>query len=524
MAAQKRWGLAAIVAAALFLTGCGGGSQPGPDSSGAPAGEPQSGGTITIGLLADAVGGLDPHKTPNQQSTWVDGLVYSRLVGLDAEGKIIPDLAEKWEVVSDTEYTFQIRGDVKFHNGRELTADDIKYSLDRLRNPDTGSAKGYWFKSIEEIAAPAPDRITITLSKPDAALLVHLANPVAAVVPQEVVEAEGDLNQKMVGSGPFVFVSHTPGVSLVLKKNPDYFVKGLPYLDEVVLKPLEDENTRVNALKSGDIDVATFVPVNMIDALSKEPGVTVNDGRSGQMYALLMQVGRPPLDNLQVRQAIMNAVDRQALVEGAIFGKGVPLSSGPIPSWHPYHLKGDIYTGSDMKKAERLMKESGVATPINLTMGLWSGQTFAINAGQVIQQELKKLGINIEIKQYGDYASYNKAVFVEKVHDITIQGLGGKIDPDDWLADVFQTGSRSNLTDYSDPAVDALLDEGRATTDAAKRKAAYDKAQKIIAESGPFALLWNMEQPDAIVDRVKNYQHRPDLQLDGLVTTWVEQK
>lgn len=524
MAAKKRWGLAVVVAATLILTGCGGGAGQKPDGAETPIGDPQMGGTITIGLLADAVGGLDPHKTPNQQSTWVDGLVYSRLVALDAEGKAIPDLAEKWEVVGDTEYTFQLRDDVKFHNGRALTAEDVKYSLDRLRNPETGSAKGYWFKDVESVEVPQAGTVIITLSSPDASLLVHLANPVAAVVPQEVVEAEGDLTQTMVGSGPFMFVSHTPGVSLILKKNPDYFVKGQPYLDEVVLKPLEDENTRVNALKSGDIDVATFVPVNMIDAISKESGVTVNSGLSGQMYALIMQVGRPPLDNVKVRQAIMHAVDRQALVEGAIFGKGVPLASGPIPSWHPYHLDGDIYEGNDMKKAERLMKESGASTPINLTMGLWSGQTFAINAAQVIQQELKPLGINFEIKQYGDYASYNKAVFVEKKHDITIQGLGGKIDPNDWLRDVFQTGSRSNLTDYSDPEVDALLDEGRATNDAAERKAAYDKAQKIIAESGPFALLWNMEQPDAILDRVKNYQHRPDLQLDGLVTTWVVQK
>lgn len=509
----------ACAGTALLLSACGGSSKNAANSG--DDATPQRGGTITIGLVADAVGGLDPHKTPNQQSTWVDGLVYSRLVGLDANGQVQPDLAESYTEDSPTSYTFRLRKGVKFHNGRELTAADVKYSLDRVRGEETGSAKGYWFVKVKSVDVVDDHTVGVQLTEPDAALLTHLANPIAAIVPKEVVDEKGDLNQTMVGSGPFKFVSHTPGVEIVLERNADYYVSGQPYLDKVVLKPLEDENTRVNALKSGDLDVATFLPVNIIDQLKSEPNLTITSGRSGQQYGFMMQVDQAPFNNLKVRQAIFNAIDRKALVQGAIFGKGTALTAGPIPSWHPYALKEEIYASADMTKAKQLMAESGVSTPVKVTAGLWSGQTFAVNAMQVIQQELKPLGIEIEIKQYGDYASYNKAVFVDKVHQVTIQGIGGKIDPNDWLADVFRTGSKSNLTGYSDPEVDKLLDAGAQTTDEAERRKNYDAAQKLIAETGPTALLWNMEQPDAVTAKVHNYQHRTDLQLDGLLTTWV---
>lgn len=515
MASYIRRALVAVVGASALLLagGCGASGGSGDD------GEPRAGGTITVGLLADALG-LDPHMQPNQQSTWVSGLVYSRLLDIDENLKITGDLAETWKQDSPTSYTFTLRKGVKFHNGRELTSQDVVYSLDRVRDKKTASSKAYWFASIDKVAAPDPTTVTVTLKTPDAALTTHLANPVASIVPKEVVDKEGDLNKTMVGSGPFTFVSHTPASKIVLKRNPNYFIAGTPKIDDLVLKPIEDENARMNALRSGDIDLTTHVPPNVNDSLSKEPGLTLSSPRSGQFYAMFLQADRAPFDNPKVREALIKAVDREALVKGVLFDKGLPLNNGPLPPWHPLALDEKINTGADLDASKRLLAAAGF-TSANVTIGLWSGQTFAVNAAQLIQQTVKPLGINIEIKQYGDFASYNKAVFVDKQHNMTIQGFGGKLDANDWLADAFATGSRQNTFGYSDPALDKFLEEGRAASDDAGRKKAYDGAQRILAKDGPAVFLFNMDQPDAVAERVKGYVHRPDLQLNGLAQAWV---
>jgi peptide/nickel transport system substrate-binding protein len=513
---KLRWRVAAAVTvAAMGLAGCASGG----DATGTD-GEPRDGGTATIALNADPTS-LDPHLQPNQPASWIDGLVYSRLLKLDPELALTGDLAESWKQDGPTAYTFNLRSGVKFHNGRELTADDVVYSLDRLRTPETASAKRSWFSGIKSVTAEGASTVKISLSAPDASLASHLANPVAAIVPKEEVAKAGNLNNTMVGSGPYKFVSRTPGVEVVLARNNEYFAEKKAHIDKLVLKPIEDENTRVNALRSGDIDLTVIVPPNLNDTLAGLPGVTITSPRSGQFYALFMQVDRAPFDNVKVRQAVNAAIDRDALVKGVLFGKGQPLYNGPIPPWHPYALDKKINGSADAAKAQQLMTESGLQTPVTVTLSVWSGQTFAVNAGQSLQQTLKPLGINVEIKQYGDYASYAKASFTEPQHHMTIQGFGGKIDPSEWIGEPFGTGSRQNSFGFSDPALDALIAEGIASSDPAARKKAYDRAQEILATTGPALFLFNLDQPDAVADRLKGYQHRPDLLLDGLVNAWV---
>jgi ABC-type transport system substrate-binding protein len=500
--------------------GSGSGSTGSGGASTAASGTPKSGGTLTVGMPADAVGGLDPHKTPNQQASWVDGLLYSNLVSLDAQGNVIPDLATKWQDKDATVFTFDLRDGVKFSDGSPLTSADVKYSLDRVRDPKTGSSDGKRYQGIESVETPSPDQVVVTLKSPNAAFLVTLARASGSIVSEKVGESGADLNTKVVGSGPFTLVSQTPGVSIVLAKNPNYYVSGQPYLDKVVLKPLEDENTRLNALKTGEIDVSNFVPVTAIDTLSKTPGITVTSGRSGQYYSIIMVSNRPPFNDVRVRQAVMNAIDRQAILKAAILGKGSVLDVASIPSWHQFYLGKPVYTAPNIDKAKQLLKDAGV-TKLNLTMAIWSGQPFAVTAAQVIQQELAPLGINFTIKQFGDYSSYNQAFFINNEQDFTIQGIGGNIDPSDWLTTHFQCDSPSNETHYCDPAFDKALAAGIATTDPAQRKAAYDTAQQILAESGPYAFLWNMDQPDALRSNVHGYVHRVDLGLKSLVSTWV---
>jgi peptide/nickel transport system substrate-binding protein len=481
--------------------------------------KPRVGGTLTVGILAD-VTGLDPAKTPNQPSQWVDQLVYSYLVTTDSNLNIVPDVATSWKHPSATRWIFNLRKDVHFTNGRLLTSADVKYSLERLRNPATGSENMAFYSGITAIKTTGRFKLEIDLKGPDATFLTHLASPTSAIVPKEVVAANGDLQKVMVGSGPFKFVSWTPETAVVLVRNPNYYVKGGPYVSKLIIRPIEDTNTRVNALLSGGAALIDFVPPNQIGSLRKHKGITVGPGQSGQFYFMMMFSQHPPLNNASVRRAISLAIDRNAIVQASLFGQGVALTGGPIPPWSPYGLTTKLYAKPDVTQAKSLLKAAGV-TGFNTTIGIWSGQPFAVVAAQVIQQELAPLGIHLDIKQYGDYSSYSAAVFTGAQDGMTIQGFGGNIDPDDWTYRAFHTGGGLNFAKYSNAKVDQLLDKARTTENVKVRKQLYAQAQTLIATSGPDAFLFNQLQPEAWNSAVHGFQHRRDLTLRGLVTTWV---
>jgi peptide/nickel transport system substrate-binding protein len=483
------------------------------------AATPRRGGTLTVGILGDATG-LDPAKTPDQPSGWLDQLVYSYLVRTNAKLKIVPDLATKWTRPSSTRYIFTLRTGVHFQNGRLLTSADVKYSLDRLRNPATGSENLLYYSGIQAIKTSGPYKIEIDLSKPDATFLTHLASPTSAIVPKEVVAKYGDLQKTMLGSGPFEFVSYTPETATILKRNPHYYVKGVPYLSQLVIRPIEDPTARINALLSGGVDLIDFIPPNEIGSLKSVRGISVGPGQSGQFYFLMMFSNYAPLNKVDVRQAISYAIDRQAIVQAALFGTGTPLYGGPIPSWSPYGLKTALYKKPNLAKAKSLMKAAKVSG-FSTTIGLWSGQPYAVTAAEVIQQELAPLGIHLKITQYGDYSSYSAAVFTGAQDGMTIQGYGGNIDPDDWVDRAFHTGGGLNFAKYSNSTVDKLLDQAKQTLSTSKRKKLYDQAQMIIARTGPDAFLFNQSQPDAWRSNVHGFQHRRDVTLAGLITTWV---
>ena len=166
------------------------------------------------------------------------------------------------------------------------------------------------------------------------------------------------------------------------------------------------------------------------------------------------------------------------------------------------------------------MSQSGVA-PFTATLGVWSPQTYVVTSAQIIQQELAPLGITIKIQQYGDYPSYNEAVFVNHTDGMTIQGFGGNLDPDDWLYRTFTTTGGYNYFGYSDPTVDLLLNQARQTTGFSARNALYAQAQKLIATDGPIAFLYSYSEPEAWIPAVQGFQHFPDVSLDGLITTWL---
>lgn len=479
---------------------------------------PKRGGTLTVGLLGPIVG-LDPHGSPNQPAFWTIQLVYSYLVQYNKELNLRPDLATSWDRPDSRTYVFRLRKGAKFHNGREVTSADVKYSIERIMDPKTGSSRRLRYASVDKVETPDPYTVVFRLKYPDNVLPYLLADPASAIVAREVVEKEG-LQQVDGGSGPFKLERATADGGAILVRNPDYYERGKPYVDRVILRSIPDNSARITAVRTADVDIATFLVTHEIELVRRDSKVVVSDGRSGQFYFLALNMRRKPFDDMKVRQAIAWALDRDALVKGALSDEGFPLSAGPIPTWHWAGIKSPIFR-RDMARAKQLLAASSASNGFTLTIRVWAPQDYVVDAVSLIQQQLQSLGIKVQIDQQADFPTYWNPV-IQGNYDATIQGYGGNAHPDDWLYERFRTGGGSNITGYSNPKVDDLLQRARVAPTPERQAELYTEAQEIIAKEVAMVFLYNMKQATAYRSDVKGFYHMPTLTLAGVTDAWLD--
>jgi peptide/nickel transport system substrate-binding protein len=484
---------------------------------------PKYGGTLRVGWNY-AGGTFDPHKgIVHGPDYWIIKLVYNTLVTLDEGLNIVPELAESWEISEEgTVYTFHLVEGVTFHNGRGLTSEDVKYSFERLLDPDTGASRRANYTDIASIETPDPYTVVITLSQPNAVFLTQLTQAAAAIVAREGVEEHGDLSQVAAGSGPFMLGGIQADGSIVLERNPDYWVEGLPYLERIVFTTVPDNQARNTAVRTGDLDLITHVTGNFISLLRQDENVVIpeGDGSSGQFYSLLFNVRRPPFDDPKVRQAIAHALDRETIAQVSLDGEGFTLAGGPIPPWH-WAALDPVFEGADIERARELLAESALPDGFSFTLRVWSPQQFSVRAAQMIQAALAPLNIEVTIDQQGDWATYWGAVTGGE-YDATIQGFGGNIDPHEFLFEAFREGGGRNVMGYVNPEVERLMAEALRVTDRDARKEIYDEVQRIIVEDAPQAFLWNQKQTEAHQADVMGFYHQSTLDLSALTRTWLD--
>src|SRR5690606_27253639 len=237
----------------------------------------------------------------------------------DADGSIVPALAESWTTSDDgLTWTFTLRQGVKFHDGTDLTVDDVVAKFERARDPESGHTHPEYYAAIESIAAPDATTVVFTLSQPSRSLLYNLARPDSVIYPAAKAETQ---RSEPVGTGPFRFASYTPGTEVVLERFEDYYLDGVPYLDRVVFRIISDANTRFAALQAGDVDMMGLIPEQYVQTTTM-PDLKVTQGTATAEITMALNNTRPPLDDVRVRQAINLAIDKQSIVQGAMFGLG----------------------------------------------------------------------------------------------------------------------------------------------------------------------------------------------------------
>jgi peptide/nickel transport system substrate-binding protein len=486
----------------------------------AATGTPKRGGELKAAMQVDATS-LDPHLSSSYSSSLVIEQVYSGLIQFDDSMNIIPDLAESWTVSTDgLVYDFKLRKGVKFHNGRDFVADDVVYSLNRVKNPDGGSPRSYLLEDVKSIMASGADAVRITMNKPFAALLSHL-DTFMAVVPKEEVDKNTDLSKVMVGTGPFKFVEFVPNTHAKLVRYDAYHESGKPYLDALTWTPIPDDTTRTANIKTSSVDFADQIAQKDIKPLQGESGVQLARGESTLHDYLMLNTTRKPFSDVRVRQAIAYTLDRKLMTDTILFGFGTPMDGGIIPSWHWANADLHLYSKPDLAKAKQLLSDAGYPSGFQVTIGAGSNYSAQVQAAEMIKDQLKQIGIDVTPNPQ-EWGTYIDNVVTKKDFDAAIIGWIGAIDPDDWMYSRFHTGEKWNTTGYSNTQVDKLLEQGRATPDQAMRKKLYNQADQMIVSDAPFVFFYLYDQYEALRDYVRGYAHMANNSKNTFKKTWID--
>jgi peptide/nickel transport system substrate-binding protein len=485
--------------------------------------EPTRGGTLKLGFSADPAG-FDPARGPSGMSHVVIEQIYSTLMSLDPDAVPYPDLAEKYEQSADgLEYTFHLRKGVKFHDGSDLTAEDVKFTFDRLRAKDTGYSYGSQVETIKEVVVVDPHTVTFKLTQTTGPFLVYMAFPGSSIVPKKLVEGGHDLNAKPVGSGPFKFVSYEPRSMVKFTRNEGFYEAGKPYVDALEFHLIADITALTNAVISGNINFSNEIPPKDWQTVSATPGLVGLTLEGSRYYWLLMNNTVAPLDNPKVRQAIAHAIDRSAIVAGVFFGQAVPFKGGVIPEWSWGYAGIDYFTPeANPEKAKALLAEAGHADGFATSITMASSFPAMVAMAPIIQANLAAIGIKAEIKTM-EIPRYWDEVWGPSKFDMTsMYWVSPLADPDDFVTNNYACGMAINVQKSCSKAMDEALAKAKSAPTQEARKVAYAEQQKLSLEEMPIVPLVNSLILTAHTDKLKNYKPMRTGFLKTLKDAWLE--
>ena len=427
---------------------------------------------------------LDPATSTIYTGAQVYDNIFNKLIDIDPAGKFYGQLATAWKAPDQKTWVFDLVSGATFHNGEPFGPNDVKYTFDRILDPKTASSYAPLYDAIKSTEVTGPTQVTFHLKTPFGPFLSNMANN-GEIVNQKAVESK-DPARNPVGTGPFEFVEWVQGDHISLKKNPTYFLQGKPYLDQIEFQFLLVNQSRIDALRSGDLNWSDAIPLQQLGTLKADPAFNyVTSATAGIPDYIAMNTKQPPFDNKLIRQAVYWALDRDAIREVAYFGAGesgieeVPTGS----SWYD----GTQLVKPDLTKAKSLLQQAGVSGTLNVEYLGLPQYPELLKTGEVMQQQLKQIGINMSIKQVDVSVWFN--AFIKGNYQITSAYQERTIDPDNFYALVVRTGGDINTTGYSSPQADGLIDQARTETDTQKRFDLYKQLRQIVFDDSPIVFV-----------------------------------
>ena len=483
------------------------------------ADEAQPGGTLKVAFQNEWAG-LDPHTVSSYSSYQILNNVLEGLTFYDNNLNLVPWLAESWEQSEDgLTWTFHLREGVMFTNGREMTAEDVKWSFERLIDPATGAGNAARV-GPPETQIEVIDDYTVAITHPEPFGIFPQSigfDKSTGIVAKESVNEDGIIVEP-IGTGPFQ-ISEVEGTTrMVLTKNEDYWQEGLPYLDAIEITPIPDDTVRETALLSGDVDWVLSIAPQNYESLEANPDVVVSTAPQLSYDYMGINLTREPFTDVRVRQAIALALDREEIAAAGYFGLAETIE-GPTGPGSPWYFDYAPY-GQDVERAKELLAEAGYPDGFEMELlpTVQYGET--VRAAQVIQQQLAAIGITASINA----PEWSQWLELEGNfnYDAYICNWNGLIDADQYYYLQHKSDQVFNFTGYDNPEFDELVTEARSTSDFDERYQIYQDLNQILVDDAPYIYMYNKLEIRAYSPQVKGFVTRSD-QANNFWTVWLDQ-
>ena len=491
---HKKFKVAAAVMTAAMLTACGGGS----DTTAVKD-------SLVVAQNADAKT-LDPHGTNDQNSSRVSAQIFSQLVETDKNMNIVPGLAASWEKPDDLTTIFHLRKGVKFHNGEEVKASDVKFTFDRMMaSPSVAHIIG----SLEKVEVLDDYTIKMTTKTAFGPMLHHLAHTASSILSEKAVNEQGSgFGQQPVGSGPFRLTQWTAGDRIELQAFDEYY-GGKPQIETVVFRNVAEGTNRAIGLETGEIDISYDIsPIDKDNVRQDKRLKLLEEENLSQAY-VGFNVQKAPFDNVKVRQAVAYALNPQDVIDVVLMGAGAPSNSPIGPKVFGYNPNAKKYE-QNYDKARELLAEAGF--PEGFKTSVWMNDTpGSIQNAQILQAQLRKIGIDmaIEVTEWGAFLDRTS----RGEHDMFMMGWGTVTgDADYGLYALFSSdthGGAGNRSFYSNAQVDKLLMAARSASDPEQRKALYAELQDILQEELPIISLYYQQHNAGLQKNIEGFELAP---------------
>ncbi len=487
---------------------------------------PVRGGTLTIARPVDSIS-LDPYRDSSAPGAWVYGLIYDSLVTLSPAMKVQPGLASSWRVLSPSKVRFFLRRDVRFHDGTPCNAAAIKFTFDRTFN---AKSPGIWASFAGPIkGATVVDDYTVDVesTEPFAPLLLSMAVVHGGMVSPDAVRKQGDaFGRHPVGTGPFKFVEWVPNDHITLERNDAYWGPKA-YLDRIVFRIIPEEEARVIALRTGEVDMVLLPPLTALPALQRDPNYIVYSTTGTRTVFIACTLTQPPMDDVRVRRALMLATDRKSIVDNIVGPAGVLANDMMAPNifgYAPVHL--DKLYPHDVKRAAALLEQAGFkpgqggvlergGVPLTLTMMSSRGRyPKDAEISQAFQAQMHDIGIRVDL-QIPEYAVVFSALRAPTLTVHLMLSAWGNItgDADHTLVTTGRSDQAPprgwNAFRYFNPAYDKVVDQARTSVNPAERKTLYAQAQQMLARDLPYFPIYNMNNIAVAHSYVKGFVPHP---------------
>jgi peptide/nickel transport system substrate-binding protein len=459
--------------------------------------------TFTIGVDQEVVG-LDPNLVTAFSSFRRLDFLYNKLVRYNDKLEIEPDLAESWEFPDPRTVVFRLRRNVRFHSGAEMTSEDVKFTLERVLDPATRSPGRSFIDVLTAIEAPDRYTVRAKMQFPLASLLSGLASANLSIVEKAAVQRFGNLQRNVAGTGPFMLAEWVPDNFMRLTKNPNYFRRGLPHFDTLIIRVIPDQASLLAGVRTRTLDMATVNQGSVITAAKRESGIVVMQKPGLNLRIFAFNTTRPPYNDPRVRYAFSYAIDRNAIVNTAEFGYAAV--SGPISASTPWASPASSFVSyrQNVERARQLLAEAG--HPRGFTTRIVTSPTYegGIAVAQVIQEQLRAIGVTATLEniEWGTYINR----WVARDFDTMIELRGGDPDPDRFLYRTFHSTGAVNNFLFKDPAIDRLLERGRVNLDPERRRPIYQELQRALIEAAPALFLYVPMETQVLQGYVRGFK------------------